>query len=36
MISQIWEKYDLDGNGELDYRETKMYVKDVIGYIPDA
>ena len=35
MINQIWEKYDTDGNGELDYKEIKQYVRDVIGDIPD-
>lgn len=28
-------KYDDDKNGELDFHETKNYVKDVIGFIPD-
>ena len=35
LINQIWHKYDVDGNGELDYKETKTYVKDTIGDISD-
>lgn len=35
MIDKIWEKYDTDKSGELDYKETKRYVKDIIGHIPE-
>ena len=35
IINQLWAKYDTDLSGELDYRETKRYVKDTIGGIPD-
>ena len=31
MIEKIWQKYDDDGNGELDFYETKNYVKDILG-----
>lgn len=35
LINQIWAKYDTDLSGELDYKQTKRYVKDTIGCIPD-
>ena len=35
LINQIWAKYDTDHSGELDYKQTKKYVKDTIGGIPD-
>lgn len=35
MIDKIWEKYDADQSGELDFQETKCYIKDLLGKIPD-
>ena len=35
MIDKIWEKYDEDGSGELDYQETKKYIADVVGNVSD-
>ena len=35
VIDKIWQKYDTDMSGELDYKQTKRYVKDVIGHIPE-
>ena len=35
MIVELWEKYDADGNGYLDRNEAKMFVKDLMGQVPD-
>ena len=35
MINKLWEKYDDDNSGELDFSEIKCYVKDVYGKIPN-
>ena len=35
LINQIWLKYDTDNSGELDYKQTKKYVKQAIGNISD-
>lgn len=28
VIEEMWHIYDDDGNGELDYDETKQFIKD--------
>ena len=35
IINQLWEKYDDDNSGELDYDEAKNFIKEVIGDIPE-
>lgn len=30
MIDAIWQKYDYDGNGTLDFQETLNFVRDII------
>ena len=29
-LDDIWDNYDHDGNGELDYEEAKQFIKDVL------
>ena len=31
MVEDIWNDYDDDGNGFLDYEETKKFAKNFIG-----
>ena len=31
VIDQLWDTYDIDGNGSLDKEETKKFVQDTIG-----
>ena len=35
VCDQIWEKYDLDDNGKLDYEELKKMLKDTFDRITD-
>ena len=35
IIDSIWRKYDADNSGELDFYESRKYIRDSIGYIPD-
>lgn len=35
MINSLWAQYDTDGSGELNYRESMRFIKDVVGGIPD-
>jgi Ca2+-binding EF-hand superfamily protein len=27
VIDQIWDNYDVDGSGALDYEETRLFLK---------
>jgi|LauGreDrversion4_2_1035121.scaffolds.fasta_scaffold1129027_2 hypothetical protein len=31
LASEIWKKYDLDGNGVLDREEIKSFVADILN-----
>ena len=35
MINQLWAKYDTDHSGQLDFRESKRFVTEYTGGIPD-
>jgi hypothetical protein len=35
MIDKIWEDYDDDGNGHLDFEETMRFTKDFILSMPE-
>lgn len=30
VVDEIWEKYDVDGSGDLDKNETKQFVEDTL------
>ena len=30
-VDQIWDVYDADGNGVMDFQETKVFLNDYMG-----
>ena len=33
VIDTLWDKYDTDGNGDLDQEETKIFMKEVMKFL---
>ena len=35
FIEQVWETYDVSKSGALDFYESKRFIKDILGNLPD-